>query len=76
MLPKFPWAHAIKDALEAWEKISWCTVHYIDEGVDTWEIIMKRELKVESWETIESLKSKIQILEQEIYPLAILEVIS
>lgn len=76
LLPKYPWAHAIEDALKAWEKKIGCTVHYIDEWVDTWEIIIQKELDVFDWESFEEIKKKVQLAEQEIYPKAILKVIS
>lgn len=75
LLPKFPWAHAIDDTLKAWMKKTWCTVHFIDEWIDTWEIIIQKEVEILPNDNAESLKSKIQKAEQEIYPKAILEVI-
>lgn len=76
LLPDYPWMHAIEDVLNAWEKITWCSVHYIDEGVDTWEIIIKKEVEILKGDTFDSLKNRIQVAEQEIYPKAILKVLS
>jgi len=75
LLPKFPGAHAITDALEARVTETGATVHFIDEGVDTGPILMQKSCTVEKNETLESLKKKIQKIEQEIYPL-VLEKIS
>ena len=74
-LPSFPWWHALEDALKAWVKETWATVHYIDEWVDTWEIILQKKVQIEKGETIESLKTKVQKIEQEIYPEAIVKVV-
>ena len=68
LLPKFPWAHAIQDALNSKEKETWATVHFIDEWVDTGKIISQKACKIEKNETLETLKVKIQKIEQEIYP--------
>lgn len=75
ILPNFPWAHSIQDALKAWVLKTWCTVHFIDEWIDTWEIIMQKEIEIMPFDTFESLKLKIQKAEQEIYPISILKVI-
>ncbi len=68
LLPKFTWAHAIQDVLNSNEKETWVTVHFIDEWVDTGKIIMQKSCKISENETFESLKEKIQKIEQEIYP--------
>ena len=75
LLPKYPWMHAIKDVLRKKEKLTWCTVHYVDEWIDTWDIIMQKEVEVSDDDGFKSLKQKIQLAEQEIYPKAILEVL-
>lgn len=71
LLPKFPGAHAIREAWEAKEKVTGVTVHFVDEGVDTGPVILQREVKVESGETLESLENKIHAVEYELYPTAI-----
>ena len=76
LLPKFPWANAIKDAIQAWEKIIGCTVHFIDKWVDTWEIILQKKVEIFSWENMEEIKKKIQNAEQKIYSKAILKVVN
>lgn len=68
LLPKHPGAHAIQDALEAGDTESGMTIHFIDEGVDTGEIIEQKSCTIEPGETEESLKTKIQALEKEWYP--------
>lgn len=68
LLPKFPGAHAIKDALDAKETASGMTIHIIDEGVDTGKILVQKNCSIEADETEDSLKEKIQALEKEWYP--------
>lgn len=68
LLPKHPGAHAITDALQSGDTESGMTIHYIDEGVDTGEIIEQKSCTIEAGETEQSLKEKIQALEKEWYP--------
>jgi len=76
LLPKYPWAYAIEDALKAWEKTIGCSIHFIDEWIDTWKIILQKKIEVLEWENISDIKKKMQVAEQDIYPKAILEVVS
>jgi phosphoribosylglycinamide formyltransferase-1 len=68
LLPKFPGAHGIEDALAAGESESGMTIHCIDEGVDTGPILVQKSCTIDPGETAESLKEKIQTLEREWYP--------
>ena len=76
LLPKFPGAHAIRDAWEAKAKVTGVTVHFVDEGVDSGPIIFQREVRVEPGETLESLEKKIHAVEYELYPEALNRVLS
>ncbi|MFZ0917089.1 MAG: phosphoribosylglycinamide formyltransferase [Candidatus Udaeobacter sp.] len=71
LLPKYPGLEAWKQALEAGETVTGCTVHYIDEKVDHGQIITRREIAILSDDTAESLHARIQIAEHELYPVAI-----
>lgn len=71
LLPNFPGAHAIRDAWEAKVKKTGVTVHFVDEGVDTGPIILRREVSVEANDTLESLEKKVHAVEYEIYPEAV-----
>jgi phosphoribosylglycinamide formyltransferase-1 len=71
LLPKFPGLEAWKQALAAGEKVTGCTVHYVDERVDHGQIIAQREVAILPDDTPESLHARIQILEHELYPVAI-----
>ena len=68
LLPKFPGMEAWKQALDAEEKSTGCTVHFVDSGIDTGEIIAQREVPVLPNDTPESLHARIQIAERELYP--------
>ena len=73
LLPKFPGLEAWKQALVAGEKVSGCTVHYVDEKIDHGEIITQREVPILPEDTAESLHARIQIAERELYPAVIAE---
>src|SRR4030095_6833933 len=73
LLPKFPGLEAWKQALAANEKLTGCTVHYVDEKIDHGEIIAQREVPILSGDTPESLHARIQIAERELYPAVIAE---
>jgi phosphoribosylglycinamide formyltransferase 1 len=68
LLPKFPGLEAWRQALVAGETVTGCTVHYVDAGVDTGEIIAQREVPIFPDDTAESLHSRIQVVERELYP--------
>jgi phosphoribosylglycinamide formyltransferase-1 len=68
LLPKFPGIESWKQALEAGEKITGCSVHFVDAGIDSGEIIAQREVPVLPGDTSESLHARIQIAEHALYP--------
>ena len=68
LLPKFPGVEAWKQALDAGEKITGCTVHYVDAGIDSGEIIAQRKVPVVPGDTAESLHARIQTAERALYP--------
>ena len=70
-MPSFPGAHAHRDTIRYGSKISGCTVHLVDEEVDTGPIIMQASLKVDEKETEETLSQKILPLEHELMPKAL-----
>jgi len=73
LLPKFPGLEAWKQALAAGEKVTGCTVHYVDEKIDHGRIVAQRETTILPTDTPHSLHSRIQILEHELYPAVIAE---
>jgi phosphoribosylglycinamide formyltransferase-1 len=71
LLPSFQGLHAQKQALEYGVKVSGCTVHFVDEGVDTGPIIMQRTVPVLDSDTEELLADRILKVEHELYPEAL-----
>jgi phosphoribosylglycinamide formyltransferase-1 len=71
LLPLFPGAHAHRDTINSGAKISGCTAHFVDEGVDTGPIIMQKTVELVESETEESLSEKILPHEHEILPKAL-----
>ncbi len=63
LLPSFPGLHAQRQALQYGVKVSGCTVHFADEGVDTGPIILQRTVEVREEDDEETLSAR--ILEQE-----------
>lgn len=71
LLPKFPGLHVQRRALEAGEKESGCTVHFVDEGTDTGPIVLQRRVPILPGDTEESLSARILVEEHRAYPEAI-----
>ncbi|MEE9164926.1 MAG: phosphoribosylglycinamide formyltransferase [Nitrospinota bacterium] len=71
LLPSFPGLNAHQKALDAGVKFSGCTVHFLDEGVDTGPIICQAVVPVLDDDTVESLSERTLKEEHRIYPLAI-----
>lgn len=67
LLPSFPGLHAQKQALQHGVKVSGCTVHLVDEGVDTGPILLQRAVEVLGDDTEESLSARILEQEHQIY---------
>ena len=68
LLPKFPGLSAWKQALVAGEQVAGCTVHYVDAGIDSGDVLGQREVPILPNDTPESLHARIQIAERELYP--------
>ena len=71
LLPAFPGLDAQKQAIEFGVKYSGCTVHFVDEGVDTGPIIIQGIVEIGNKDTEKTLTKKILIKEHEIYPKAV-----
>jgi phosphoribosylglycinamide formyltransferase-1 len=67
LLPSFPGLHAQRQALEHGVGITGCTVHVVDEGVDTGPILIQRAVQVREGDTEDSLSSRILEQEHSIY---------
>ncbi len=68
LLPEFPGAHAHRDVLSAGAHITGCTVHLVDEGVDTGPILAQREVPVMPDDDEDSLQERVKIVEHVLYP--------
>lgn len=68
LLPKYPGLRAWEQALVAGETVTGCTVHYVDEGIDTGEIIAQAEIDIMPDDTAETLHARIQEAEHVLYP--------
>ena len=64
LLPSFPGAHAVRDALAYGVKVTGTTVHFIDAGVDTGRIIAQRAVEVREGETESELHERIKVQER------------
>ena len=71
LLPAFPGLHAQRQALRAGAKIAGCTVHFVDEGVDTGPIVLQAAVAVAPDDDEESLAARILEEEHRIYPAAL-----
>jgi formyltetrahydrofolate-dependent phosphoribosylglycinamide formyltransferase len=68
LLPNFPGAHAHRDALAAGASVTGCTVHLVDEGVDSGPILAQREIEVLPGDDEEALQERIKLEEHVLYP--------
>jgi phosphoribosylglycinamide formyltransferase-1 len=67
LLPSFPGLHAQKQAVEYGVKVTGCTVHFVDEGLDSGPIILQKILEVKPDDTEESLSQRLLPLEHAAY---------
>lgn len=71
LLPSFPGLHGQKQAVDYGVRVSGCTVHFVDEGVDTGPVIIQAAVPVAPDDTEDSLSERILKLEHRIFPGAI-----
>lgn len=75
LLPAFPGLNAQQQALDYGVKYSGCTVHFVDEGMDTGPIIGQRVVPIIENDTVETLSARILEQEHQLYPLAVRQVV-
>ena len=75
LLPAFPGLDAQRQALQYGVKVSGCTVHFVDEGLDSGPIILQAAVPVLDGDSEESLSARILEQEHQIYPRAIQQVL-
>lgn len=73
-LPAFPGAHSIQDAYEAKAEYTGVTVHFVDEGVDTGEIIHQEKIIIDPAWSLEELEEHVHALEYQMFPSVIQQV--
>lgn len=66
LLPSFPGAHAVRDALEHGVAVTGCTLHVVDAGVDTGPIVAQRAVPVRPGDTEAALHSRIKVVERDL----------
>ncbi len=71
LLPSFPGLHSQKQALDYGVRISGCTVHFVDAGMDTGPVIIQASVPVSPDDTDDTLSERILRLEHRIFPYAI-----
>jgi phosphoribosylglycinamide formyltransferase-1 len=71
LLPAFPGAHAVRDALAWGVKVTGTTVHFVDEEVDHGPIVLQEAVPVLGGDTEESLHERIKQAERRLYPEAV-----
>lgn len=71
ILPSFPGLHGQAQAVDCGVKVSGCTVHFVDEGMDTGPVIIQAVVPVLDADTEETLSARILKLEHKIFPEAI-----
>ncbi|WP_378145284.1 phosphoribosylglycinamide formyltransferase [Cnuibacter sp. UC19_7] len=74
LLPAFPGAHAVRDALAAGVDTTGVTVHVIDEGVDTGPVIVQRTVPVHPGDTEHELHERIKTVERELLVAAVRDI--
>jgi phosphoribosylglycinamide formyltransferase-1 len=67
LLPLFPGAHAVRDALAAGVKETGTTIHWVDAGVDTGQIIAQESVVINAGDTEEILHERIKIVERRLF---------
>ena len=75
LLPKYKGKDAIGQAFNSGDKETGSTVHYVDSGMDTGEIIEQRKCDIKPDDTKEALEERVKQLEYELYPSVIAKVI-
>jgi len=74
LLPKYKGLNTFKRVLKSKEKITGCTVHYVNDKLDSGKKILQKKIFIDSNDNEKSLKKKVQLAEYKAYPEAIIRV--
>ena len=75
-LPEFPGAHGIEDAWHAGGSESGVTIHYVDAGVDTGEVIVQKRVPILADDTLATFEARIHEMEYSLYPQVLSQLIT
>lgn len=76
LLPAFPGKHGIADAYNYGVKVFGVTVHFVDNGIDTGEIIDQEAFKMKDNQSIDDVETQIHTIEHRLYPRVIKQLLS
>ena len=76
LLPKYKGLNTHERAIKNKEKFSGCTIHFVNEKLDSGKIILQKKVKILKLDTPESLAKRIIKVENKLYPAAIMKVLS
>ena len=76
LLPAFPGAHAVEDALAAGVEESGASVHLVDEGIDTGAVLRQERVRVLPDDTVETLHARIRAVEHRLLPRVVRELVT
>ncbi|MDY0395634.1 phosphoribosylglycinamide formyltransferase [Virgibacillus halophilus] len=76
LLPAFPGKEAIEQAVRAGVKVTGVTIHFVDSGMDTGQIIAQQAVKMKKGESLSQLTKRIQSVEHRLYPETINKLLS
>jgi phosphoribosylglycinamide formyltransferase 1 len=72
-LPGFPGAHPLEDVLAAGAPAAAATIHFVDDGIDTGEVIASEPVPVLAGDTVETLRARVRAAEHELLPTVVRE---
>ncbi len=75
LLPAFPGAHAVRDALKHGVKVTGVTVHFVDEKIDHGPILAQEPVPVRAGDTEETLLDRVHRVEHRLYPAAVQQIL-
>ncbi len=76
LLPKYPGARAVRDALADGATVTGTTIHWVDAGVDTGEVIAQQEVEILTSDTEDSLHERIKIVERSLLIKVIIQLVN